>query len=90
MMGAVTPVSVYGDPGQDRSGQGAPRTRAPGGRKGKWKLHEPSLFRVHARDICAMLKLRFLASSSTLAGGKEGGHVVSYCTDKDKGRPLTA
>lgn len=38
MMGAVTPVSVYGDPGQDRSGQGAPRTRAPGGRGGEMEI----------------------------------------------------
>jgi len=42
------------------------------------RIHAPSLLRVHARDICAMLRLRFLASSSTLAAavGKVTGHAI--------------
>ncbi len=35
------------------------------------KFNEPSFVRVHARATCAMLTLRFLASSSTLACSSE-------------------
>ena len=37
--------------------------------------HEPSLVRIHAREIWAMLAPRFLAISSTLVGFEE---VIAY------------
>ena len=73
MMGAVTT-----EWGQVKSGQG---THVRPGGTGKMESDEPSLLRVHARDICAMLRLRFLASSSTLAGGEKswgGGSGVRF------------
>jgi hypothetical protein len=65
-MGAVTT-------GRAKSGRSQPTHRAMGN-----EIHAPSLLRVHAREICAMLRLRFLASSSTLAaaGGKVTGHAI--------------
>ena len=48
------------------------------------ETHEPSLVRIHARDICAMLKPRFLAISSTLVGFEE----VHRLDGKVKGVPL--
>jgi hypothetical protein len=68
MMGAVTT-------GRAKSGRSQPTHR---GRAMGNEIHAPSLLRVHAREICAMLRLRFLASSSTLAaaGGKVTGHAI--------------
>jgi len=61
-MGAVTTERV-------RSGRSQPTHRATGN-----EIHAPSLLRVHARDICAMLRLRSLASSSTLAAAGRESH----------------
>lgn len=66
MMGAVTTERVKSDRSQPAH---AATYRATENEK-----HVPSLLRVHARDVCAILRLRFLASSSTLAaaGGSHG------------------
>jgi hypothetical protein len=70
-MGAVTAERA-------KSGRSQPTQRATGN-----EIHTPSLLRVHARDICAMLRLRFLASSSTLAAA--GGKITDHATRVNMG-----